>query len=105
QDPLDVRDLAPATELLHFRRDEFQDLVDQTASIDFAFTPEIYQFSVEAVAGSTPAILFDDPPPIDPERHILPQQFMQFENDSLDHRRQSDCIVHARLGIANSEFE
>lgn len=50
QNSLDVRHLALAAELVHLRRDELQDLVDQTTCIDFAASTEINQLSVEAIA-------------------------------------------------------
>src|SRR5207249_11031843 len=59
QDRFEVRHFALAAELFHFRRDEFEDLVNQTARLQFAAAAEIDQLPAEAIACRAPAIFFE----------------------------------------------
>ena len=104
-DTLDVRHLVFAPEFVHFRRNKFQDLVDQAARLYFAVATEIDQFPIESVARRAPAVFLDHAPSINAKRSILPEQFVQLDHDRLDHGGERDRVVDPRLGIADAELE
>ena len=83
QNSFDVRHLALAAELFHFRRDEFEDLVNQTARLQFAAAAEIDQLPAEAIARRAPAIFFEQAARINPKGDVLPQQFVQLRRPLL----------------------
>ena len=73
-DPLDVRHLAFAAELVHFGGNKFEQLVKQTAGLDFGFPAEIDQFAVNAVTRCPPAIFIEQAAAVNAEGRVLPEQ-------------------------------
>ena len=67
EDLLDVFHFAAAPELIDFRGNKFQNLMDQTARLDFAAAAEIDELSIKTIARGPPTVLIDHAAAINPK--------------------------------------
>ena len=92
-------------ELVDFRGNKFEQLVQQTARFDFGFAAEIDQLSVDPVTRRAPAIFIEQAPAINAEGGVLPEQFVKLGNNRLDERGHRERVVDARLRVADADLE
>src|SRR5262249_16393553 len=83
-DSFDMRHLALRAEFVYFTCHELQQFVQQTSFFHFGFLAEVDQFSIDAIARSAPAVFIQKTAPVNSESDVLPQQFKQLGNDSLN---------------------
>src|SRR6266404_7330862 len=78
QNSLDVVHLAPASELGYFVSNKLDEFVNQTACFRFLLPTEVNELAVNPIARGAPAIFIEQTPSVNPERDVLPKQFVQF---------------------------
>src|SRR5207244_8888962 len=104
-DGVDVFDFFARAEIVHHVVDEIQQLANQILRRNFLLLAEINHLPVEAPAHGAPLVFLNQHAAIEPEAEILIDQFVEFGDDGLEERSDSDCVVNARGNVADAKLE
>src|SRR5262249_16979214 len=104
-DALDMRHLALTAKLANLGRNKLEQFIEQTARFDFRFAAKVDQFAIDSVTRRSPAIFIEQTPPINTKGRVVAKQLEELGNDCLDQGGDREGVVHARLGIADADFE
>src|SRR2546428_13451931 len=106
EDAVSIFDLLAATQFVdHITQKPFDQFADEVTGGNFFLFTKVDQLAVQAVAHSSPFVLFDKLRGIDTEGHVVTAQLPELSDDGLEKCCHADSFIDTGADIANAEFQ